>query len=154
VIRAFNSDKPYSRFVQEQLAGDVLYPGTVDGITALGFIAAGPWGLIRHAGGPATKVGGKIARPLRRRDIVANTINTFVGLTVQCAQCHNHKFDPIRQEDYYRLQAVFAALDRADRPYHADPNAARLYGELCVKRTELRTRQDELNAKVKAAGGP
>ena len=51
-------------------------------------------------------------------------MNTFSSLTVQCAQCHNHKFDPITQEDYYRLQAVFAALDRADKPYDADPAVA------------------------------
>ena len=121
VIRAFNADKPYGRFVSEQVAGDVLYPDTVDGITAIGFIAAGPWDLIGHAEVPETKIDGKIARHLDRDDMVANTINTFVSLTVQCAQCHNHKFDPIRQEDYYRLQAVFAALDRADRPYHTDP---------------------------------
>jgi hypothetical protein len=153
VIRAFNSDKPYSRFVQEQIAGDVLFPGTVDSITALGFIAAGPWDLIGHAEVPETKIDGKVARHLDRDDMVANTINTFVGLTVQCAQCHNHKFDPIRQEDYYRLQAVFAALDRADRPYHTNPNAAKRYGELVVKRTALRARRQELEAKIKAAVG-
>jgi mono/diheme cytochrome c family protein len=154
VIRAFNADEPYARFVQEQVAGDVLFPGTVDGVTALGFIAAGPWDLIGHAEVPETKIDGKVARHLDRDDMVANTINTFVGLTVQCAQCHNHKFDPILQEDYYRLQAVFAALDRADRPYHTDPNAAKRYGELSVKRAGLRKRQDEFNAKVKAAAGP
>ena len=117
-------------FVREQVAGDVLFPGTTDGITALGFIAAGPWDLIGHAEVPETKIDGKVARHLDRDDMVSNTINTFVGLTVQCAQCHNHKFDPIRQEDYYRLQAVFAALDRADRPYYTDPAAARKSAEL------------------------
>ena len=154
VIRALNADKPYARFVQEQIAGDMLFPDTADGITALGFIAAGPWDLIGHAEVPETKIDGKIARHLDRDDMVANTINTFVGLTVQCAQCHNHKFDPIKQEDYYRLQAVFAALDRADRPYHTDPNAARRYRELTAKRTALRKKQQELDAQVKAAGGP
>jgi mono/diheme cytochrome c family protein len=153
VIRAFNNDKPYGRFVQEQIAGDVLYPGTVDGVTALGFIAAGPWDFIGHAEVPETKIDGKVARHLDRDDMVANTINTFAGLTVQCAQCHNHKFDPIRQEDYYRLQAVFAALDRADRPYHTDANAAKRYGELTAQRSELRKTKDDLEAKVKAAGG-
>jgi hypothetical protein len=59
VIRALNNDKPYSRFIEEQLAGDVLYPETVDGIEALGFIAAGPWDLIGHAEVPETKIDGK-----------------------------------------------------------------------------------------------
>ncbi|MEO6787322.1 MAG: DUF1549 domain-containing protein, partial [Chthoniobacteraceae bacterium] len=120
VIRAFNDDKPYARFVQEQIAGDVLFPGTRDGIEALGFIAAGPWDYIGHAEVPETKVDGKIARHLDRDDMVANTIGTFCSATVHCAQCHNHKFDPITQEDYYSLQAVFAALDRTDRKYYAD----------------------------------
>ena len=153
VIRALNSDKPYARFVQEQIAGDVLFPGTRDGVTALGFIAAGPWDLIGHAEVPETKIDGKIARHLDRDDMVANTINTFASLTVQCAQCHNHKFDPIAQEDYYRLQAVFSALDRADRPFHTDPAAAKRHAELSVKQTELRRKQAELDAKVKKLGG-
>ncbi len=153
VIRALNSDKPYSQFVEEQIAGDVLYPNTRDGITALGFIAAGPWDLIGHAEVPETKIDGKVARHLDRDDMVANTINTFASLTVQCAQCHNHKFDPILQEDYYRLQAVFAAIDRADRPYFTDPAAAKRHRELTAKRTELRKRKDELDTKVKQLGG-
>jgi hypothetical protein len=124
VIRSFNDDKPYARFIQEQVAGDVLFPDTLDGIVATGFIAAGPWDLIGHTEVPETKIDGKVARHLDRDDMVANTMNTFVSLTVQCAQCHNHKFDPIPQEDYYRLQAVFSALDRADRPYSSDPNMA------------------------------
>ncbi|HWA99506.1 MAG TPA: DUF1549 domain-containing protein, partial [Pirellulales bacterium] len=91
VIRALNDDKPYSRFVEEQLAGDALWPGTRDGVEALGFIAAGPWDSIGHAEVPETKIDGKIARHLDRDDLVANTINTFCSLTVHCAQCHNHK---------------------------------------------------------------
>ena len=120
VIRAFTEDRPYARFVQEQLAGDVLFPGTADGIIALGFISAGPWDLIGHAEVPEEKIDGKIARHLDRDDMVANTINTFCSMTVHCAQCHDHKFDPITSEDYYSLQSVFAALDRADRNYFPD----------------------------------
>jgi len=120
VIRAFNEDKPYARFVEEQIAGDVLFPNTHDGIEALGFIAAGPWDYIGHAEVPETKTDGKIARHLDRDDMVANTIGTFCSATIHCAQCHNHKFDPYTQEDYYSLQAVFAALDRTDRKYYRD----------------------------------
>lgn len=117
VIRAFNDDRPYTRFLREQLAGDVLYPGTRDGIEALGFLAAGPWDFIGHVELPETKIDGKVARHLDRDDMVSTTLSTFNSLTVHCAQCHNHKFDPIMQEDYYALQAVFAAIDRADRKY-------------------------------------
>jgi mono/diheme cytochrome c family protein len=153
VIRALNADKPYARFVQEQVAGDVLFPGTIDGVTALGFIAAGPWDFIGHVEVPETKIDGKVARHLDRDDMVTNTLNTFVSLTVQCAQCHNHKFDPIRQEDYYRLQAVFAALDRADRPYHTDLATAKLAAELTARRTELKQEEGKLQALVTKAGG-
>ncbi len=153
VIRALNDDKPYARFVREQVAGDVLFPGTPDGVIALGFLAAGPWDLIGHAEVPETKIDGKIARHLDRDDMVANTINTFLSMTVQCAQCHNHKFDPIRQEDYYRLQAVFAALDRADRPYYPDPTAAAKARELAAARAKWKTRREELDAEVQRGGG-
>src|SRR5688572_17157934 len=109
VIRSFNDDKPYARFVAEQLAGDVIAPNDAEALEALGFISAGPWDLIGHAELPETKTDGKIARHLDRDDMVANTMSTLTSLTVHCAQCHDHKFDPISSEDYYSLQAVFAA---------------------------------------------
>jgi cytochrome c553 len=116
VIRSFNDDKPYSRFVEEQVAGDVLYPGTADGVTATGFLVAGPFdyvGQIEVAEGTLAKA---VTRNLDRDDMVTTTIGTFNSMTAQCARCHNHKFDPITQEDYYSLQAVFAGIDRAERP--------------------------------------
>ncbi|HSH92750.1 MAG TPA: DUF1553 domain-containing protein [Roseimicrobium sp.] len=155
VIRSFNEDKPYSRFVQEQIAGDVLFPFTRDGAEALGFIAAGPWDLIGHSEVPETKTDGKIARLLDRDDMVSNSMNTFVSLTVQCARCHNHKFDPVSQEDYYSLQAVFAALDRTDKPYDKAPDVARIRHELQFRDKELSVKSGELKlAGEKRAAGP
>ncbi len=153
VIRAFNNDKPYSRFVQEQLAGDALFPDTEDGNTALGFIAAGPWDFISHAEVPETKYDGKVARNLDRDDMVSNTMNTFCSATVQCARCHNHKFDPISQENYYELQAVFAALDRADKPYDIDPGIAQKRTELTARKSELKQKQTAIEEKLKQFGG-
>jgi hypothetical protein len=124
IIRSLNDDKPYSRFVEEQVAGDVLYPGTADGVVGTGFLVAGPFdyvGQIEVAEGTLAK---SITRNLDRDDMVTATIGTFNSMTAQCARCHNHKFDPITQEDYYSLQAVFAGVDRADRPYrNAKKNA-------------------------------
>ncbi|MCP5527914.1 MAG: DUF1553 domain-containing protein [Verrucomicrobiales bacterium] len=154
VIRALDEDKPYGRFVREQLAGDVLYPGTEDGIVALGFIAAGPWDLIGHAEVPETKVDGQIARMLDRDDMVANTLTTFCSTTVHCARCHNHKFDPIQQVDYYRLQAVFAALDRADKSYDPDPALAQQRAALDRRLHRIKARKQDLDAVLTAAGGP
>jgi mono/diheme cytochrome c family protein len=138
VIRALNTDKPYDRFVQEQVAGDVLFPDTVDGTEALGFLAAGPWDFIGHAELPESKIDGRIARHLDRDDFVSNTIGTFLSLTVHCAQCHNHKFDPITQEDYYSLQAVFAAIDRTDKVFDSDPTIAARRADLEGQRNALR----------------
>ena len=120
VIRSFNSDKPYSRFIEEQIAGDVLFPHTSDGIVATAFIAAGPWDFVGHAELREGTVEKEKTRLLDRDDMVANTMSTFVSLTVHCARCHDHKFDPIPKKDYYRLQAVFAGVDRGDRPCTTD----------------------------------
>lgn len=153
VIRAFNTDKPFARFVQEQVAGDVLFPDTVDGIEALGFIAAGPWDFIGHAELPESKTDGKIARHLDRDDMVANTIGAFSSLTVHCAQCHQHKFDPISQEDYYSLQAVFAALDRTDREYYRDPAVQVLAGRLRREQRENAATLAALEAPLRVQAG-
>lgn len=147
VIRSLMNDKPYSRFVSEQLAGDILYPGLPDSIEALGFIAAGPWDFIGHAEVPESKLDGKVARHLDRDDMVTNTANTFLSLTVQCAQCHNHKSDPVSQADYYNMQSVFAALDRADKPYFADPSKYQLYQDLAGREKELEKARQALREK-------
>ncbi|MFM8892173.1 MAG: DUF1549 domain-containing protein, partial [Planctomycetia bacterium] len=154
VIRSLNADKPYARFLEEQLAGDVLYPDTQDGHEALGFIAAGPWDLIGHLEVPETKTDGKIARHLDRDDMVANAIGTFASVTIHCAQCHNHKFDPIPQEDYYSLQAVFAAIDRGDRQYAADPEVMRRHAAAEARTAELAGRKKKLDEAVAKAAGP
>jgi mono/diheme cytochrome c family protein len=138
VIRGFNEDKPYGRFVREQVAGDVLYPGTPDGVVALGFLAAGPWDLIGHIEVGEGKLDGRIAKHLDRDEMVSAVFNVFQSTTVQCAQCHHHKFDPVRMEDYYRLHAVFAAVDRADRVY------AGLLPEQEKKRLELTSKINSL----------
>ena len=133
VIRAFNEDKPYTRFIKEQLAGDALYPESVDGIVATGFLAAGPWDFIGHAEVAEEKIDGQVARHLDRDDMVTTTLNSFCSLTVQCAQCHDHKRDPVTMKDYYSLQSVFAALDRADRDFDADPEIAKQRANLTTQ---------------------
>jgi mono/diheme cytochrome c family protein len=137
VIRAFNQDKPYKRFIQEQLAGDVLYPDDPDGVVATGFIVAGPWDFVGHVELREGTVDKEKTRVLDRDDMVINAVSTFDSMTVHCARCHDHKFDPIPQKDYYRLQAVFAGVERGDRPY-ANKDLAR--------RTDLETRQRQVAA--------
>jgi len=120
VIRSFNDDKPYARFVEEQIAGDVLFPDDPQGVVAMGCLATGPWDESSLRDIQEDTIDRKIARYLDRDDIVMTVMNTFVSATVQCARCHNHKFDPIAQSEYYGLQAVFAATDKGNRPYDSD----------------------------------
>ena len=125
LIRSFNDDKPYGRFLREQIAGDVLYPEDPMAVVATGFLAAGPWDESGLRDINENSIDRQIARNLDRDDIVASTMTTFAGLTVHCARCHDHKFDPITQADYYSLQAVFAGIDKAQRAYDADPVVAK-----------------------------
>ncbi len=99
VIRAFNDDKPYDRFIREQLAGDEFSAPDNDAIIATGFYRLGIWD-----DEPADK---DLARYDGLDDIVSTTGQVFLGLTVDCARCHNHKIDPIPQRDYYRLLSFF-----------------------------------------------
>lgn len=153
VIRSFNEDKPYERFVQEQIAGDVLFPGEPDGILGLGFIAAGPWDFIGHVEVPESKLDGQVARHIDRDEMVSNTLNTFNSVTIQCCRCHNHKFDPFTQEHYYSLQSVFAAVDRAERPYDLDPNVEQQRHELDESLIAANKELAELDAVIKREGG-
>jgi hypothetical protein len=153
VVRAFNEDKPYWRFVQEQIAGDAIFPGESDGILGLGFIAAGPWDFIGHVEVPESKLDGQEARNLDRDEMVSSTMNTFCSTTVQCARCHNHKFDPITQEHYYSLQAIFAAVDRAERVYDLDPKTERRRAELQSLVQESQQQLQQLNTELQTAGG-
>ncbi len=106
VIRAFNDDKPFDRFAIEQLAGDELPDGQVSAETlvATGYYRMGPWD--DEPADPAQD------RSDQLDDVVATTSEVFLGLTLACARCHNHKFEPLTQHDYYRMVAVFQPLQR------------------------------------------
>ena len=154
VIRSFNDDKPYDRFVAEQIAGDVLDPGNPQALVATGFIAAGPWDFVGHVELREGTTDKEIARSNDRDDMLANAMSTFVSLTVHCARCHNHKFDPIRQADYYALQAVFAGVDRGDRPYDADPEVAHRRLALVAEKQWLDSRLEALRQQLAAVTSP
>jgi hypothetical protein len=137
VIRSLNQDKPYGRFIEEQVAGDVLHADDADGIVATGFLAAGPWDFVGHVELREGTIEKEKTRLLDRDDMVTNTASTFLSLTAGCARCHDHKFDPIPRREYYRLQAVFAGVERGDRKsrdgqltYAVLPHAPRAIHEL------------------------
>jgi hypothetical protein len=108
VIQSFNDDKPYDRFVVEQIAGDELAPGDPKVMVATGYLRHGTYEYNQR---DVPKQRSEILN-----DVTDVTGDLFLGLSVGCARCHNHKFDPITQADYYRLQAFFTPLLARDVP--------------------------------------
>jgi hypothetical protein len=102
VIQSFNAGKPYDRFVREQIAGDEMFPGNHEALIATGYLRAGSEHLV------AGNIDPDESRQEVLTEIATNVGQTFLGLTINCARCHNHKFDPILQRDFYALQAIFA----------------------------------------------
>jgi hypothetical protein len=107
-VGAFNRDLPYDEFVKRQIAGDVLYPGDFDALVATGYHVVGTWDQVGHLeGSPTMRVA---ARWDHLEDLVGTFGQAYLGLTVNCARCHDHKFDPIAQEDYYRVAALLGGV--------------------------------------------
>ena len=121
LVKAFNDDRPWARFVKEQLASDQAYPDRPDLIPALGLLAAGPWDESSLRDIREDSIDREIGHYLDRDDIITTVMSSFQGVTVHCARCHDHKFDPVGQEEYYRLQAVFAGIGRGNRAFEPDP---------------------------------
>ncbi|MFO0803972.1 MAG: PSD1 and planctomycete cytochrome C domain-containing protein [Gemmataceae bacterium] len=115
VIQSLNDDKPYDRFVKEQIAGDSL-----GAEAATGFLVGGPWDQVKSPDPGLTAN----QRADELHDILGTTGSAFLGLTVGCARCHNHKFDPVSQVDYYRLKAVFAGVRHGERAWKNDDKKA------------------------------
>ena len=108
VVRSFNSDKPYDQFIREQIAGDEIDPNDPEKLIATGFLRMGPWEL----------TGMEVERIARQRfldDVVNSVGETFLAHSLQCARCHDHKFDPVPTRDYYAIQAVFATTQLCER---------------------------------------
>ncbi|MFO0908740.1 MAG: PSD1 and planctomycete cytochrome C domain-containing protein [Isosphaeraceae bacterium] len=125
VIARFNADVPYDQFVSEQIAGDVL-PGAGDnGIIATGFLVAGPWDEAGSKGQKSVVMRERV-REDELEEMVSAVGATFLGLTIHCARCHDHKFDPIPQRDYYRIKAALEGVGHADRPLQPAGKSSRL----------------------------
>ena len=150
VIRAFNQDKPYDRFLKEQIAGDELFPNDADAVTATGYARLAPWDTL--------STDHKQRWQDFLNDVTDTTGSVMLGLTVGCAKCHNHKYDPITQADYYRMQAFFAPIKWEETRLpdnNTDPPAFKQKLEeakthLEPLRKELRTLLDQRRAEVLA----
>jgi hypothetical protein len=128
VIAAFNQDKPYHRFVREQLAGDAL---GVD--VATGFLVGGPVDIV---GSPDIVLTTQ-QRADELDDMVATTGTAFLGLTLGCARCHTHKFDPIQHQEYYSLAALFSGVKHGDRPLPLPPERKAALAEIDARISTL-----------------
>ena len=149
VIDAFNQDKPYSRFVREQLAGDEMANGSAKSQAGRELLAAA--GL--HRLGPVRRNAGNQEVASSRNEVLTERTDivgaAFLGLTVGCARCHDHMFDPIRQVDYYRLQAYFGPSRETNIVFSGDSSI-----EDWQKRTkEIATKMKSLRAEIKLAEG-
>ena len=115
VIRSLNNDKPYDQFVREQIAGDEIAPNKIENKIAVGFLRMGPW----------EQTGMAVARVTRQfflDDVTDSVGQVFLGHALQCARCHDHKFDPIPTRDYYSMQAIFANTQFAEVNAAFHPN--------------------------------
>jgi hypothetical protein len=119
VIRALNQDLPYDEFVRLQLAGDHLQPGDYSAAAATGFLVAGPFP------GQTTAKTRELIRYNHLDDMVSTLGTSLLGLSLGCARCHDHKYDPLPQQDYYRLVATLGRTDSADLQLDPEPDATR-----------------------------
>ncbi len=129
VIRSFNADKPYDQFVVEQLAGDALDDNIADYRSATGFLAAGP----KNDVGTISELERLQTRQDELDEFVVATTTTFLAMTVGCARCHDHKFDPIPTADYYALTAVFAGCNHDQGASLASPEEKRRHAGQVTK---------------------
>ncbi|MDP3070366.1 MAG: PSD1 and planctomycete cytochrome C domain-containing protein [Opitutaceae bacterium] len=139
VIRAFNSDLPFDRFIREQIAGDAL---GVDEATA--FLVSG--GFVHAATVGREEPAIRQARSDRLDETIQSVSASLLGMTMACARCHNHKFDPIPQKDYYALAAVFQGLEYGHRPWRNAPDATARAARADSLLSQFNAVRDELRA--------
>jgi mono/diheme cytochrome c family protein len=152
VIDALNADKPYSQFVREQLTGDLLAPDDPKMVAATGFLVAGPWDSVSAELNKDAAMK-KTARMDELDDMVTTTFHTFQALTVNCARCHDHKFDPIPTKEYYQLTSVFGGVGFGTRQVVTAEDKKRYEAEVKPFNTELAKVQraiDEIELPVKS----
>ena len=149
VIRSFNEDKPFNRFIVEQLAGDVVGKGDPSTEVGTAFLVCGPYDSV----GNQDEVQQKIIRANTLDDLITATSNAFLGLTVNCARCHNHKFDPIPTDDYYRMRAAFEGVIHSERVLATDAEKQRFdekFKPLEARRSEVTKEKSALEKLIAA----
>ncbi len=148
LIRRFNEDVSYSQFIREQIAGDTFYPDDAWSLVGTGFLAAGPWDESSLMSVREDSIDREIGQNLDRDDIVTTVLSTFASTSIHCARCHHHKFDPITQDEYYGLQAVFSGIDKANRKYDQDVSIALRRQALYDRLNQIETWTTEVPSEI------
>ena len=149
VIKSFNDDKPYDRFMKEQIAGDVMEPVTTDGMIGPSLLVCGPWDAAGNMQANATQRA--IARDDELEDLIGVVGQSFLGLTINCARCHTHKFDPIPHEEYYRIKSIFEGVKHGERPIDRLMESKAQAARLAALRKEI-TRFEQEVAQIESEG--
>lgn len=121
VVAALNDDMPYDEFLRRQIAGDALWPDDPTALVATGFLVAGPWDEVGQT--QQSEAMKAVVRQDELEDLVGVTAQTCLGLTIHCARCHDHKFDPVSQTDYYRFAAALSGVRHGERKTSAVPGS-------------------------------
>jgi hypothetical protein len=150
VVGALNRDLPYDEFVRLQLAGDVLWPDDPDAVRATGFLVAGSYDTVGQT--QQSQAMRRVVRQDELEDLAGTVGQTFLALTVNCARCHDHKFDPVRQVEYYRLTAALAGIHHGERALPS-PGAAGAHAHLMRLRAELEGLEAPVRAPILAGRG-
>jgi len=148
VVAALNQDLPFDEFTRQQLAGDILHPGDPLATQATGFLVAGAYDT---AGQNQQSLAMKaVVRQDELEDMVGTISQTFLALTVHCARCHDHKFDPVRQSEYYRLTSALGGVRHGERDVTTEADRARFARQLAAREQQTA----EVTARLKSLEEP
>ncbi len=147
VIESLNADKPYHEFLREQIAGDIIRADDQKAVIATGFLAAGPWDFVGQVETKSDMLK-RAARAGDLDDMVTQVITSTIGITINCARCHDHKLDPITQQEYYSMWSVFAGVKRGEREVSAVESK-----RLATEKDRLGKRLTQIRAQIAKLAG-
>jgi hypothetical protein len=150
VVNSLNSDLPYDEFARRQLAGDVLFPQDPEAVEATGFLVAGAYDSVGQE--QQSEAMRRVVRQDDLEDMVSTVGQTFLGLTIHCARCHDHKFDPIGQSEYYRMAAALAGVRHGVRDLAPlEPEVAALRRRIAALVAQVAAIEAPVRATLRAA---
>ena len=149
IVESFNRDLPYDQFAKLQIAGDILTGGRADGVIATGFLVAGAYDTVGQTQQSAPMRA--VVRQDEMEDYISTVGETFLGLTLHCARCHDHKFDPVRQKEYYQMSAALVGLRPGQREVALEaPASPHLDARYAAAQKEIAAMENPVRAQLLA----